>query len=196
MRVAHLLWTALCSLSLLAGACTPHRTGVTEVGVKFNKVTKSLDTYPPGATYFFMPILNDWKTYDVRQRNLVMTAQASEGDREGICQGSLRNHVQLNTEVHARHLIDVGDHRVEFIEIGFHRIDRFFVSRELEQSRCVAASHSRDGRIFPCHKRTLLLVATRKEKRRWRRRQPLDSSGTSIPTSAAVPGGSEKSRVC
>ncbi|MEA2692333.1 MAG: hypothetical protein QOJ16_1720 [Acidobacteriota bacterium] len=80
-RLAALL--ALFSLSLLAGACTPHRTGVTEVGVKFNKVTKSLDTYPPGATYVFMPILNDWKTYDVRQRNLVMTAQATEGDRQG-----------------------------------------------------------------------------------------------------------------
>jgi regulator of protease activity HflC (stomatin/prohibitin superfamily) len=74
---------ALLAAALGAGGCTPHRTGATEVGVKFNKVTKSLDQYPPGATYFFTPFLNDWKTYDVAQRNLVMTADARSGDRQG-----------------------------------------------------------------------------------------------------------------
>jgi len=74
---------ALMALAALATAgCTPHRTGETEVGIKFNKVTKSLEPYPPGATYFFAPIVNDWKTYDVRQRNLVMTANARAGDRQ------------------------------------------------------------------------------------------------------------------
>lgn len=70
---------------LLAGSavgCTPHRTGATEVGIKFNKLTASMATYPPGATYFFLPILNDWKTYDVSLQNLVMSSDSSSGDRQ------------------------------------------------------------------------------------------------------------------
>jgi regulator of protease activity HflC (stomatin/prohibitin superfamily) len=65
-----------------AVGCTPHRTGATEVGIKFNKLTASTATYPPGATYFFLPILNDWKTYDVSLQSLVMSSDASSGDRQ------------------------------------------------------------------------------------------------------------------
>ena len=36
-----------------ASACTPHTTGATEVGVQFNKITRSTEVAPPGATYFF-----------------------------------------------------------------------------------------------------------------------------------------------
>jgi regulator of protease activity HflC (stomatin/prohibitin superfamily) len=73
-------------LLLLAGClsgCTPHRTGATQVGVKFNKLTKSLEASPPGATYVFMPFINDWKTYDISMRSLVMNASVSSGDRQG-----------------------------------------------------------------------------------------------------------------
>src|SRR5579885_1939734 len=99
---------ALGLAALAAGGCTPHRTGVTEVGVKFNKITKSLDTYPPGATYFFMPILNDWKTYDVRQRNLVMTAEVTEGDRQGKddLRFKTRDGNDIETDVTVRWRID------------------------------------------------------------------------------------------
>ena len=72
-------------LSLAASAltgCTPHTTEATEVGVKFNKVTGSLEIKDPGANYFFMPVVNDWKTYDISLRNLVMSAQATAGDRQ------------------------------------------------------------------------------------------------------------------
>ena len=48
-------------LTLLAG-CTPHHTG---------------------ATHFFMPVVNDWKTYDISVRNLVMNAEEDTGDRHG-----------------------------------------------------------------------------------------------------------------
>lgn len=71
---------------LLAGTlagCTPHTTGATEMGVKLNKLTKSYEVMEPGANYFFMPVINDWKTYDISLRNLVMTAQVDSGDRRG-----------------------------------------------------------------------------------------------------------------
>jgi len=65
----------------LAG-CTPHTTAATEVGVKFNKVTKSYEVKEPGATHFFMPVLNGWKTFDVSLQNLVMSARVEEGSRQ------------------------------------------------------------------------------------------------------------------
>ena len=52
--LAPLLAAALLSLS----ACTPHTTEATEVGVKFNKITRSMEMCAPGATYFFTPIIN------------------------------------------------------------------------------------------------------------------------------------------
>ncbi|MFY9821408.1 MAG: SPFH domain-containing protein [Thermoanaerobaculia bacterium] len=66
----------------LAG-CTPHTTQATEVGVKFNKLLKSYERLDPGATYFFMPLVNDWQIFDTSLRSLVMTASSGEGDRRG-----------------------------------------------------------------------------------------------------------------
>ena len=74
---------ALIPFTLLAlTACTPHATGATEVGVKFNKVTHSTEIADPGATYFFAPFINDWTTYDTSTQNLVMSAKGTEGDRK------------------------------------------------------------------------------------------------------------------
>jgi regulator of protease activity HflC (stomatin/prohibitin superfamily) len=73
----------LIPLSLFAlTACTPHSTGATEVGVKFNKLTHTTEIADPGATYFFAPFINDWTTYDTSTQNLVMTAKATQGDRK------------------------------------------------------------------------------------------------------------------
>lgn len=74
-----------CALTLAlaaASGCVPHETAATEVGIKFNKLTKSFEVKEPGATHFFAPIVNDWQKYDIAQQNLVMTADA-EGDRQG-----------------------------------------------------------------------------------------------------------------
>ena len=71
----------LLPLAVLAG-CVPHTTTATQIGVKFNKITRSFEIKEPGATHFFLPILNDWRTYDISLRNLVMTAEASSSDRE------------------------------------------------------------------------------------------------------------------
>jgi regulator of protease activity HflC (stomatin/prohibitin superfamily) len=70
------------SLLVLAAGCTPHVTAATEVGVKFNKVTKNYEVKEPGATHFFMPVLNGWRTYDVSLQNLVMSARTEDGSRQ------------------------------------------------------------------------------------------------------------------
>ena len=72
---------ALSSLALLATGCIPHRTGATEVGVSFNKVTGSYAENPPGATYFLLPFLNDWQTFDISQQSLAMSAASAGGSR-------------------------------------------------------------------------------------------------------------------
>lgn len=70
------------SLLPLAAACTPHTTGATQVGVRFNKITHATEIADPGATYFFAPIVNDWATFDTSTQNLVMSAKNAEGDRK------------------------------------------------------------------------------------------------------------------
>ena len=66
---------------VMTTSCMPHHTGATQVGVRFSKITGTVERADPGATYFFAPFVNDWKTFDVSTQNLVMTAQTTEGDR-------------------------------------------------------------------------------------------------------------------
>lgn len=98
-------------LLLLAGTlagCTPHTTEATEVGVKFNKLTSSVEIKDPGANYFFLPIVNDWKKYDISLRNLVMTAQTASGDRQGKddLRFKTRDGNDIETDVTVRWRID------------------------------------------------------------------------------------------
>jgi regulator of protease activity HflC (stomatin/prohibitin superfamily) len=61
-----------------------HRTGSTEVGVRTVKwsITGKKGVvekpYMPGAVYFFLPIINDWHTFDTKLQNMYMTKQ--QGD--------------------------------------------------------------------------------------------------------------------
>jgi len=93
---------------LLLAGCTPHTTEATEVGVKFNKLTHSFEVKDPGANYFFVPIVNDWKTYDISLRNLVMTADTSSGDRQGKddLRFKTRDGNDIETDVTVRWRID------------------------------------------------------------------------------------------
>ena len=80
------LGLALLTLSLLPG-CMPYSTGPTEVGVRTIKFSLTgnkgvqEEIYAPGSTFFFVPFLNDWNTFDVRVQNLEMTATEMRGDR-------------------------------------------------------------------------------------------------------------------
>ena len=80
----------MCVLASLWGmGCTPHSTSTTEVGVRtvkfalFGKKGVQDTVYAPGSTYFFMPFVNDWNTFDTRLQNLEMTASPMKGDRPG-----------------------------------------------------------------------------------------------------------------
>jgi len=74
------------SFALLSG-CVPHSTGETEVGVRtvkfaiFGKQGVEERVYAPGSTYFFLPFVNDWHTFDTKLQNLEMTHDRGRGDR-------------------------------------------------------------------------------------------------------------------
>src|SRR5262249_53571432 len=100
-----------CFLLLLAGClsgCTPHHTEATEAGIKFNKLTGSYEVKEPGATYFFPPIINDWKTYDISQHNLEMSAAMTPGSRneKDDLRFKTRDGNDIETDVTVRWRID------------------------------------------------------------------------------------------
>lgn len=98
---------AIAAASLLcATACTPHNTGATEVGVRFNKVTRSTEIAPPGATYFFMPIVNDWTKFDVSTQSLVMSTQVTRGKQKDDLRFKTRDGNDIETDVTVRWRID------------------------------------------------------------------------------------------
>jgi regulator of protease activity HflC (stomatin/prohibitin superfamily) len=67
--------------------CVLHSTGETEVGVRTRKIglfaPKGVEdrVYPQGATYFFLPFINDWHVFDTKLQNLEMTFSKIRGDR-------------------------------------------------------------------------------------------------------------------
>jgi len=72
---------------LLLAGCVPHTTGDTEVGVRtvkfalFGEQGVEDHVYAPGSTYFFLPFVNDWHTFDTKLQNLEMNIQSQRGDR-------------------------------------------------------------------------------------------------------------------
>jgi regulator of protease activity HflC (stomatin/prohibitin superfamily) len=99
----------LAAASLLTtAACTPHNTGATEVGIRFNKITRATEVAPPGATYFFTPIVNDWTKFDVSTQSLVMSAQATSkhrGQKDDL-RFKTRDGNDIETDVTVRWRID------------------------------------------------------------------------------------------
>jgi regulator of protease activity HflC (stomatin/prohibitin superfamily) len=96
---------AAAASSLILSACTPHTTEATEVGIRFNKVTRSTEIAQPGATYFFMPIVNDWATFDVSTQSLIMSAKVSK-DRKDDLRFKTRDGNDIETDVTIRWRID------------------------------------------------------------------------------------------
>lgn len=76
----------LMSLILSQTGCILNSTSATEIGVRTKKVAlfgnRGVEDkiYPSGATYFFMPFINDWHTYDTKIQNMEMTLNANKGD--------------------------------------------------------------------------------------------------------------------
>ena len=76
----------LLSIFIFNTGCVMKSTGSTEVGVRtikwslFNKSGVENKVYPPGSAYFFMPIINDWHTFDTKLQNIEMTLSEVQGD--------------------------------------------------------------------------------------------------------------------
>src|SRR2546430_4487535 len=113
MRRATFLVSIIMTLTMTS--CVAHHTGATQVGVRFSKITRSVERADPGATYFFAPFVNDWKTFDVSTQNLVMTAQTAEGDRSSKddLRFKTRDGNDIETDVTIRWCIDPS--KVEFL---------------------------------------------------------------------------------
>jgi len=82
------IWVVLMPAMFTAAGCMPHTTGETEVGVRTRKMALIADkgvedrVYAPGATYFFLPFVNDWNVFDTKLQNLEMTFSTVRGDRK------------------------------------------------------------------------------------------------------------------
>lgn len=80
------LW--LVTTLLLLQSCVLYTTDKNEVGVRtrklaiFGKQGVEDKVYPPGSTYFFLPLINDWHTFDTNLQNLEMTLEEGKGDRQ------------------------------------------------------------------------------------------------------------------
>ena len=98
-----ILFAAAIAALLALTACTPHSTGATEVGVKFNKMTRSIEVAHPGATYFFVPIVNDWAKFDVSTQNTIMSAKDKNKDELVF---KTRDGNDIETDVTVRWRID------------------------------------------------------------------------------------------
>ena len=86
MKRTVLLIAALACLQAFSG-CIFNSTDSTEVGVRTRKFAligkKGVEdkSYAPGSTYFFLPFINDWHTFDTKLQNLEMVFDRSRGDR-------------------------------------------------------------------------------------------------------------------
>jgi regulator of protease activity HflC (stomatin/prohibitin superfamily) len=73
---------------MLLSLSSIHSTGTTEVGVRtikwslFHKSGVENKVYQAGATYFFLPVFNEWETFDARLQIVEMTA-SGKGERGG-----------------------------------------------------------------------------------------------------------------
>ncbi len=72
--------------SFIFSGCWPHTAGPTEVGVRtvkiglLNKRGVEQKYYAPGKTYFFLPVINDWNTFDTKLQTMEMTFDPRRGD--------------------------------------------------------------------------------------------------------------------
>ncbi len=72
--------------AFILNACLVVNTDTTEVGIRTRLIgpNRGIEQkiYPPGSTYFFMPFVNDWHTFDTKLVNLEMTLDQGKGERK------------------------------------------------------------------------------------------------------------------
>jgi len=73
-------WGLVAAIVVILSLKSVHSAGTTEVGVRtikwslFGKSGVENKVYQPGATYFFLPVFNEWETFDARLQIVEMTA--------------------------------------------------------------------------------------------------------------------------
>ncbi|MBN1551164.1 prohibitin family protein [bacterium] len=86
MKKSYVLFASISCMILMLSGCMVVSTGPTEVGVRTKKIgpNKGIEQtiYSPGATYFFLPFINDWHTFDTKLVNVEMTFNTNQGDRK------------------------------------------------------------------------------------------------------------------
>lgn len=87
MKQMTMMAAVLAMGALLGSGCMPYSTGPTEIGVRTVKWSPTGNkgvqdkVYQPGSTYFFVPFVTDWHTFDTRIQKLEMAAAVNQGDR-------------------------------------------------------------------------------------------------------------------
>src|SRR5436309_13339273 len=82
-------WGLAALVILILSFKSIHSTGTTEVDVRtikwslFGKSGVENKVYQPGATYFFLPIFNEWETFDARLQIVEMTSGSGKRDQRG-----------------------------------------------------------------------------------------------------------------
>jgi regulator of protease activity HflC (stomatin/prohibitin superfamily) len=119
------IWIVLMLAMFTASGCVPHTTGETEVGVRTRKMafigSKGVEDriYAPGATYFFMPFINDWHVFDTKLQNLEMTYSQVRGDRKSRDDLVLKtidgNDISLDVIIAYRIDVNKAPHILQFV---------------------------------------------------------------------------------
>ena len=119
------IWSVLMLTLFTAAGCVPHTTGETEVGVRTRKMAligkKGVEDriYAPGATYFFMPFINDWNVFDTKLQNLEMTYSQVRGDRKSRDDLVLKtidgNDISLDVIIAYRIDVNKAPHILQFV---------------------------------------------------------------------------------
>jgi hypothetical protein len=138
--------TLMAGLILAAGVGlnSYHSTGSTEVGVRVRKLSlfgrQGVDdaVYQPGATYFFLPVLNEWNTFDTRLHIVEMKAANPAGKPRDLAFKTIEGN-DINLDV-------VFSYRIDPARAGYIRQFVAANDRELEEKvfATVARSRTRD----------------------------------------------------
>jgi regulator of protease activity HflC (stomatin/prohibitin superfamily) len=134
----------LVTIGLANTGCVLRHTGPNEVGVRTRKLgilnSRGVEqkTYLPGQTYFIVPIVNDWHTFDTKLQNIEMTATIDKGDQRGKDDLKFKtidgNDIALDVIISYRILKDKAPYILEFIASNDHEL-RMKIVRSITRSR-------------------------------------------------------------
>ena len=129
---------------VVVGLNSYHATDSTEVGVRvrkfslFHKQGVDETVYQPGSTYFFLPVINEWNTFDTRLHIVEMKAGNPPGRPRDLAFKTIEGN-DINLDV-------VFSYRIDPTQAGYIRQFVAANDRELEEKvfSSVARSRTRD----------------------------------------------------